>query len=93
MLRTMWYFINIYFSGIGEGWRATVLSSQEEYEFIREGQKSFCDSAPYWLGGTTNILKDNEAEYSDYLPNSSGTIVHEINVFLCNILIVYKTIS
>ena len=59
---------------IGQGWETAVLDTQEEYDFIREGQKSFIDSASYWISGSTNLEIDTEFNYTDYIGNNSGTI-------------------
>ena len=63
----------MYFSEIGEEWEVAVIETQEEYDFIREGQKSFSISVPYWIDGTTNVLVNNTFDYFDYIANDTGT--------------------
>ena len=41
------------FSEIGEGWEPAFLFSIE-YNFIVTGQKTFRNSAPYWIRGSSN---------------------------------------
>ena len=67
--------IILYFLELGTGWEPAVLNTEEEHEFIREGQKSFASSVPYWIGGSTNQPNDT-FNYSEYITNSSGTILH-----------------
>ena len=68
----LWPLSTNFSSEIGYGWRPAVLDTQEEYDFIREGQKSFNDSASYWIGGSTD--SNGIFEYSDYIGNNSGSI-------------------
>ena len=57
----------MFFSDIGN-------DTQEEYDFIREGQKSFHSSAPYWIGGSAgNSLLQQYITYRDYIGNNSGS--------------------
>ena len=37
-----------------------------------EGQKSLCNSDPYWISGSTNIELGGTFDYSDY--NNSGKL-------------------
>ena len=62
-------------SEIGFGWRAAVLDTQEEYDLIREGQKSFSNSVPYWIGGSANFSSNVMINYTDYIANDSGIII------------------
>ena len=39
---------------IGNGWRPTVINEFPEWMFLIAGQKSFCNSASYWIGGSTD---------------------------------------
>ena len=63
----------IYFSEIGDGWGPAVPETLDEYKFIRKGQKSFHNSVPYWIGGSTNSTLNETIEFSDYITNTSGT--------------------
>ena len=62
------------FIEIGDGWRAAILNTSEELDFIREGQRSFSNSLPYWIGGSTNE-PNAIINYTEYITNSSGTIL------------------
>ena len=63
----------MYFAEIGEGWKVAVIETQEEYDFIREGQKGFSSSVPYWIGGSTDVLINNTFDYYDYIANGTGS--------------------
>ena len=72
----------ILFSEIGNGWEPAVLDTQEEYDFIKEGQRSFSSSVEYWIGGSTNATQF--FTYSDYVTNDSGNYHYDMfkfNVF------------
>ena len=62
----------LYFSELGDGWAVAVLDTQDESNFIKEGQKSCKNSAPYWISGSTNFY-NAEINYTDYIANNSGT--------------------
>ena len=38
---------------LGNGWWPAALDTQEELDFVREGQRSFSSSVPYWIDGFT----------------------------------------
>ena len=58
---------------IGNGWETAVLNTEEEYDFLKQGQRSFSNSLPYWIGGSTNSTNlEDTIEYSDYIENNSG---------------------
>ena len=64
-------------SEMGNGWAPVVINSQEEYDFLREGQKTLRNSVPYWINGSTNVQQQLGLEhlnYSDYIVNDSGMI-------------------
>ena len=61
-----------FFPEIGEGWAPAVLDTQEEFDFIKEGQKTFKNSEPYWIGGSTN--QNDKITYTEYIANNLGTI-------------------
>ena len=65
--------VKIFSSEIGDGWGPAKLNSQQEHDFIREGQKTFSSSRDYWIGGSSNADTDVKIEYSAYLENDSGT--------------------
>ena len=69
----------MFFSEIGNGWKPTVLDTQGEYDFIREGQKSFNSSAPYWVGGSANATLHAFFNYSDYIRDNSGNYHDDIS--------------
>ena len=60
---------------MGNGWRTATLETQEEYDFIMQGQKTFCNSYPYWINGSTNALPEANLDYTDYFANNSGIIM------------------
>ena len=62
------------FSKMGEGWKAAVLETPDEYNFLIEAQKSFSNGFPYWINGSTNST-NSTIEYTDYIPNDSGTMI------------------
>ena len=64
---------NWVFSGIGNGWKIAVLDTQEEYDFIREGQRSFSSSVPYWIGGSANATLNEFFNYTDYIASSANS--------------------
>ena len=53
---------------MGEGWVEAYLNTEEEMEFISQGQRSFSDSSSYLIGGGTNVPKGDFFDYSDYIP-------------------------
>ena len=64
-------------SEMGNGWAPVVINSQEEYDFLRQGQKTLRNSVPYWINGSTNVQQQLGLEflnYSDYIANDSGMI-------------------
>ena len=65
--------VKIFPSEIGYGWGPAKLNSQQEHDFIREGQKTFSSSRDYWIGGSSNAEDHVKIAYSDYLKNDSGT--------------------
>ena len=52
-----------------------VIDSQEELDFLREGQRSFRNSIPYWLGGSTDYDQgDFLIPYANYSVDDLGII-------------------
>ena len=41
-----------YFSDIGSGWTAAFFNNRDEQDIILQGQKTFRNSAPYWISGS-----------------------------------------
>ena len=68
--------MNQYLSELGNEWQPAVLDTQEEHDFIREGQKSFRNSARYWIGGSSN--SNDTIEYTDYIADSSGIVTSQV---------------
>ena len=62
---------------LGNGWKLAVLDSQEEYEFIRQGQRSFNNSVPYWIDGSANATLNEFFNYIDYIADNSGSCDNE----------------
>ena len=59
--------LDFIFSEIGNGWGPAILNTLDELYFIKEGQKSFCNSVSYWIGGSTNSQLNITLDYSDHL--------------------------
>ena len=62
-----------FFSDTGDGWGPAAINTEEEYDFLKEGQKSLCNSDSYWISGSINIGLGETFDFSDY--NSSGKLV------------------
>ena len=60
------------------GWEPAVLDTKQEHDFIKEGQKSFINSAPYWISGSTDTDKKQYIwfNFPDYLADNSGSITY-----------------
>ena len=74
---------SIYTIELGEGWAASVLDNQGEFDFIKEGQRTFHHSRNYWVGGTTNSNLNSYIDYSEYNVNNTGS-KYFIDVYSCN---------
>ena len=62
---------------MGIGWAPVVINSQEEYDFLRQGQKTLRNSVPYWINGSTNVQQQLGLEhlnYPDYIASDSGMV-------------------
>ena len=64
----------LHFPDLGNGWGITVLETQNEYDFMKQEQRSFRKSDSYWISGTTNIMLGETVGYSDYIHNNSGKL-------------------
>ena len=51
-----------------------VIETEEELDFLREGQKSFTDSTPYFLGGSTDYQRGSSIPYANYSVHDLGII-------------------
>ena len=51
-----------------------VIDTQEELDFLREGQRSFRNSTPYFLGGSTDYHQGDIIPYANYSVDDSGII-------------------
>ena len=52
-----------------------VIDSKEELDFLRDGQRSFRNSIPYWLGGSTDYDQgDSSIPYANYSVDDLGII-------------------
>ena len=72
---------NIYhFSDIGNGWQPAILETEEEHNFIKEVQKSFINSVPYWIGGSTDIDIERYLwfNFPNYIGDNTGS-----KLFIC----------
>ena len=59
---------------MGNGWGPAVVDSQQEYDFIKEGQQGFINSISYWIGGSTDNQTDDIFNYTFYISNDTGKI-------------------
>ena len=69
-------FLQLYFIFLemGNGWGPAVINSQQEYDFIKEGQKGFFNSISYWIGGSTDNQTDDIFNYTYYISDNTGKI-------------------
>ena len=65
----------LHFADLGTGWGAAVLETENEYDFLKQGQKSFSKSDSYWINGTTDNMLGEAVSYSDYFHNNSGKLI------------------
>ena len=65
-------------SEIGNGWEPAVLDTKEEYDFVKESQRSFNNSVPYWIGGSANATAKTLIDYTDYIGNNSGNYHNDL---------------
>ena len=63
----------------GDGWGPAAINTEEEYDFLKEGQKSFCNSDSHWISGSINTELGETFDFSDY--NSSGKLVKLCHYF------------
>ena len=58
------------------GWHPAVINSPEELEFIQSNLKKLVNKDEVYIGGTTNFNSTGVLfNFSEYLPNSTGTRV------------------
>ena len=61
-------------SELGEGWAPAILDTEEEMNFIKEGQKKFSDNRSYRIGGEATQRPPASIDYSDYIPKYGDRI-------------------
>ena len=66
------------FSGRGDGWRAVIINSQSEYDFIQEKEKELSDHHPFWIGGSTDVDEDSFLTLRQYINASTGKTKNSI---------------
>ena len=69
---------------MSNGWGPAVVDSQQEYDFIKEGQKGFLNSISYSIGGSTDMQIDDIFNYTYYISNDTGKIYpiwHKTDLF------------
>ena len=87
---------SIYTSELGEGWAAAILDTEGEFQFIKEGQRTFHHSRSYYIGGSTSSSLNTYIDYSQYNLDNTGstksTWLYHILVFLLyfNLLLRHK---
>ena len=59
----------MYVSAIGDGWAPVIFNTEEELAFIRANQEDFNDIPSYWVGGSTDLERNELIEYCDYYPH------------------------
>ena len=74
---------------IGRGWMEAALDTQEEYNFLRLGQRSFSNGDSYWISGSTNSLVGSTFEFSAYFANVSG----KLSLKLSSIIYYYQAVG
>ena len=47
--------ITCLFSAIDDGWGPAIINNQQEHDFIKKLQKTFSNSVPYWIGGSSSV--------------------------------------
>ena len=52
-----------------------IFNTEEELAFIRANQEDFNDIPSYWVGGSTDLERNELVEYSDYYSNEEGNPV------------------
>ena len=62
----------LYFTELGDGWGPASLDTQHEHDLIKEAQKLFSNSVPYWIGGSANYLPNVTINFTEYIANNSG---------------------
>ena len=65
---------SIHTSELGEGWEAAVLDTEGEFDFIKEGQRTFHHSRSYYIGGTTSSSLNTYIDYSQYNLDNTGIL-------------------
>ena len=66
-----------------------VIDTQEELDFLREGQRSFRNSIPYFLGGSTDYQGKSSIPYANYSVDDLGitsllTLLPSIFILKCH---------
>ena len=75
----------VFISVIGQGWLPAALNTEEESVFIRLGQKTFRNSVPYWIKGSTEAQIGHTFNFPEYIDNDDGTV--------CNWILIYFPIA
>ena len=57
---------------MGTGWAPTVLNSQAELDFIRQGQIGTPDRYLFWIGGSTNASHTAVLDIDSYIAGETG---------------------
>ena len=71
---------------LGDGWAPAVLDNEQEYEFIKVAQRGLSDRSTYWIGGSTDGIRNGiNIPLSEYNSVAIGkikplTIHHENNI-------------
>ena len=60
---------------MGDGWKLADIETEEEYNFLREGQKTFCNSDSYWINGSANFEPGVTINYTNYILDNSGIVI------------------
>ena len=67
-------------SEIGQGWNPAALNTEEEYDFLKLGQKMIRNSDPYWIKGSTTSWIGRKFNFSDYNANDSGKVYNILHI-------------
>ena len=96
MFNFMFLYINIIenISELGEGWKPSILESEDEYDFVREGQKGLCDLEDYFIGGSVYpdfwwtifgpFIGAFPQVYNNYSPTQAGNLYFKFKQFSLN---------
>ena len=60
--------------GESKGWNPAAINSEEEYNFLRLGQRTFRNNDPYWVSGSTNRGLHSTFNFTYYNATDDGKV-------------------